>query len=51
MPKLRRLSGEEIVRIFEKFGFAIVAIKGSHYKLRRIVDNQKQTLHVPVHGK
>ena len=36
MPKPRVLSGRDIVRIFESFGFSIADQKGSHIKLRRI---------------
>jgi predicted RNA binding protein YcfA (HicA-like mRNA interferase family) len=50
MPKLRRLSGIDIVAILETFGFEVISIKGSHHKLRRIVDGQKQTLNVPIHA-
>ncbi len=51
MPRLRRLSGAEIVKVLQSFGFELVSIKGSHHKLKRVVDEQTQTLHVPVHGK
>jgi len=34
MPKLRRLSGDEVIRILERFGFAVYTQKGSHVKLR-----------------
>lgn len=51
MPRLRRLPGAEIVKILEAFGFEVIGIKGSHHKLRRVVDEQKQTLHVPIHGR
>ena len=51
MPRLRSLSGPEIIRILERFGFEVISIKGSHHKLRRVVNQQKQTLHVPVHGR
>jgi predicted RNA binding protein YcfA (HicA-like mRNA interferase family) len=50
MPRLRRLSGGELIKILEGFGFEVISIKGSHHKLRRTVDGEKQTLHVPVHG-
>ncbi len=50
MPRLRRLSGVEVIKILETFGFTVIRIKGSHHKLRRVVDGRKQTLHVPVHG-
>lgn len=50
MPKLRVLSGREVVKILSKFGFEIVSQKGSHVKLRRILpDGTKQTLTVPLH--
>ncbi len=50
MPKLRVLSGKEVVKILSKFGFEVVSQKGSHVKLRRILpDGTKQTLTVPLH--
>ena len=58
MPKLRRLSGIEVVRIFELFDFRVVRVKGSHHVMKRILkiiegDKERavsQTLNVPVHG-
>lgn len=35
MPKLKRLSGAEVVDILASFGFQIHSQKGSHIKLRR----------------
>jgi predicted RNA binding protein YcfA (HicA-like mRNA interferase family) len=51
MPsRLRRLSGEEVVRILGRFGFQRIAQRGSHVKLRRTApDGGKQTLHLPLH--
>lgn len=50
MPKLRRLSGAEVIRILELFGFVVHAQRGSHVKLRRIGPaGEKQTLTVPRH--
>lgn len=50
MPKLKILSGEDIIKIFERFGFSIIGQKGSHVKLRRMVDNNlNQTLTIPKH--
>ena len=50
MPKLRRLSGREVIAILGGFGFSEIDRKGSHVKLRRIgVDGEKQTLTVPDH--
>jgi predicted RNA binding protein YcfA (HicA-like mRNA interferase family) len=50
MPKPRVLSGLEVVRIFEQFGFSIFNQKGSHIKMRRVLENgSRQTLIVPGH--
>ena len=50
MPKLRHLSGSEVVHILEHFGFTIHAQAGSHVKLRRIgPGGEKQTLTIPRH--
>ena len=50
MPKLRKLSGKAIITILESFGFEVIKVEGSHHKLRRIVNEKRQTLHIPVHG-
>ncbi len=50
MPKLRRLSGPEVVAIFQGFGFAVISQRGSHVKLRRLSPTgERQTLVVPSH--
>jgi predicted RNA binding protein YcfA (HicA-like mRNA interferase family) len=49
MPKLRRLSAQEIIDIFNQFGFEIISQKGSHIKLRRLGETGKQTLTIPNH--
>ena len=51
MPgKLRRLSGEDVVRILARFGFHMISQLGSHAKLRRLASGgHKQTRHVPLH--
>ncbi len=50
MPKLRRLSGAEVIRIFGQFGFVIHSQKGSHVKLSRLnASGERQTLTVPNH--
>ena len=36
MPKLRVLSGKDVVAILESFGFLIQSQQGSHLKLRRM---------------
>ncbi len=50
MPKLKKLSGHEVVSLFQQFGFFILSQRGSHIKLRRINQaGQKETLTVPNH--
>jgi predicted RNA binding protein YcfA (HicA-like mRNA interferase family) len=50
MPKLKNLSGEEIIKIFKIFGFIIAKQKGSHIKLIRLLqDNIKQPITIPNH--
>ena len=49
MPKLRRLTGANALAIYAKFDFAPVMRRGSHVKLRRMVNGSKQTLTVPLH--
>ncbi|HEX9654089.1 MAG TPA: type II toxin-antitoxin system HicA family toxin [bacterium] len=51
MPKLQRLSGPDVVRILEKFGFTVFSQRGSHIKLRRVSERgEKQTLTIPNHS-
>ena len=47
MPKLKVLSGPEVIKIFSSFGFVVVSQKGSHVKLRRSLSDTKQTLLIP----
>jgi predicted RNA binding protein YcfA (HicA-like mRNA interferase family) len=49
-PKLRRLSGKDVISIFAHFGFVIHSQKGSHAKLRRVLQSgERQTLTIPIH--
>jgi predicted RNA binding protein YcfA (HicA-like mRNA interferase family) len=48
-PKLRRISGPEVISIFQTLGFKIHSQKGSHIKLRREIGNNRQTLTIPLH--
>lgn len=50
MPKLRRLSGKDIVKILEGLGFSVIRIRGSHHIMRRVVGEQTQMVNIPVHG-
>ena len=50
MPRLRRLSGDDVVAILGRFGFRVHAQRGSHVKLRRVTaGGSRQTLTVPRH--
>jgi predicted RNA binding protein YcfA (HicA-like mRNA interferase family) len=48
-PKLPVLSGEELVRILEKFGYVRVRQKESHVRLRHSTEAQRKSLTVPLH--
>ena len=51
MPKLKVLSGSEVVGVFVSLGFVVASRKGSHLKLVRIThDGHRQILTVPDHG-
>ena len=50
MPKLKRLSGQDVIKILALFGFAVAGQKGSHVKLvRSLPDGSKQPLTIPAH--
>ena len=50
MPRLRTLSGDELLRIFSLFGFAAFSQRGSHVKLRRkLGDGSRQALTIEMH--
>ena len=48
-PKPKRLSGRDVVRLLGRFGFRVVATRGSHAKLRRELPECAQILTVPLH--
>ncbi len=51
MPKLRRLSGLEIISVLERLGFVVSSQTGSHVKLKRTGhDGTRQILTVPKHA-
>ena len=49
MPKLRRLSGDDVVAILTRFSFEVHSQRGSHVKLRRAGPAGTQTLTIPRH--
>lgn len=52
MPRLKRLTAREIVRLLGRFGFEVISIRGSHAKLVRIgPSGRREILIVPIHQK
>jgi predicted RNA binding protein YcfA (HicA-like mRNA interferase family) len=50
MPKLRTLSGSDLLQIFKNAGFSAISQRGSHVKLRRVVSSgMQQTLTIVLH--
>jgi predicted RNA binding protein YcfA (HicA-like mRNA interferase family) len=49
MPDLPHLSGKEIVRILEQFGFVQVRQRGSHVVMKRSMPEGKIGYVVPLH--
>jgi predicted RNA binding protein YcfA (HicA-like mRNA interferase family) len=50
MPKIRHLSGKDVVRILETLGFILSRQKGSHIILKRKIANGEQIILVPNHS-
>ena len=49
-PKLKSLSGQDVIVTLNRFGFTVHSQRGSHVKLRRIApDGIKQSLTIPNH--
>lgn len=49
-PRSRPLTARQILRGLGSLGFEVIAIRGSHAKLRRtLLDGTSQTLTVPIH--
>jgi len=50
MPRLKVLSGAEVVKILQGFGFEMASQRGSHVKLRRVLPGEtRQILTIPLH--
>jgi predicted RNA binding protein YcfA (HicA-like mRNA interferase family) len=49
MPKLKNLSGKDLLNIMGLFGFDIKSEKGSHIKLARINDGKQEIITIPNH--
>jgi predicted RNA binding protein YcfA (HicA-like mRNA interferase family) len=51
VPKLKRLSGKDVIAILGRFGFVVVSQRGSHVKLARVLSSgERQILTVPNHS-
>ncbi len=50
MPRLRVLSGKELLKIFAIYGFRKIDQHGSHVKIRRVISGNKETLTIPMHS-
>ncbi|HEV8339719.1 MAG TPA: type II toxin-antitoxin system HicA family toxin [bacterium] len=49
-PGLRSLTAREVLQALTAFGFEVVATRGSHAKLRRILPGgERQVLTLPLH--
>jgi predicted RNA binding protein YcfA (HicA-like mRNA interferase family) len=49
MPKLSRLSGQEVIKTLQKFGFLEIRQKGSHVILKRRTPEGEIGCVVPLH--
>ena len=49
MGKLRVLSGSEICKILEEYGFVVARQRGSHRIMQKRIDGATITVPVPLH--
>ena len=50
MPRLRRLSGQDVIAFLRQFGFTVQAQRGSHVKLSRMTTKgERQMVTIPNH--
>ena len=47
--KLPVVSGAEVIRVLQRFGYRVVRQKGSHVRLRNEVDARRLPVTVPLH--
>lgn len=47
--KLPVVSGVEVIRVLQGFGYAVVRQKGSHVRLRNDTDPRRLPITVPLH--
>jgi predicted RNA binding protein YcfA (HicA-like mRNA interferase family) len=49
MPKLKRMSGAELIKILKKFDFTPVRQRGSHVILKKVTSDGEIGCVVPLH--
>jgi predicted RNA binding protein YcfA (HicA-like mRNA interferase family) len=49
MSKLPQVSGKDTIKVLQKIGFKMLSQKGSHVKMVRRMDDQHQTVIIPMH--
>lgn len=49
MSKIPQVSGKTTIKALQKIGFKMISQKGSHVKLIRIINDQHQTVIIPMH--
>ena len=50
MPRLKQLSGKEIIKIFEAHGFEVKRIVGSHVRLTLRQNDSPYHVTIPLHN-
>jgi len=48
--RLPQISGKELIKILNKFGFKIVRQRGSHVRLENKTDNELIKITIPMHS-
>jgi predicted RNA binding protein YcfA (HicA-like mRNA interferase family) len=49
-PRLPVVSGRQVIRVQERFGYVVVRQKGSRVRLRHASDPQRVAVTVPMHN-
>jgi predicted RNA binding protein YcfA (HicA-like mRNA interferase family) len=49
MARVPRISAREAIRAFERAGFSVIRISGSHHIMKK--EGHRALLTIPVHGK
>jgi predicted RNA binding protein YcfA (HicA-like mRNA interferase family) len=48
-PRLPVVSGKQLIRTLERFGYEVARQKGSHVRLRHVSEPQRLPVTVPMH--